>query len=262
MSFKENLLKKIEIDQLAENVRLSLEGQANGSRADKTSMQRLLEIASYRHERQRDLDLYIKENPAGALRILVLDNELAIYATAVADVVLRKSPTIKEMINLRNAIKILNDKDVVVCKKAESVATVHKECIDTLDLSMNPSDLESVAADGRIALEIDDREGVRESLSIFRELLDFRPPPRPISAGELEIAGRLTPKETGELLFGPAVIYSPVDNSLKYIKESISTQDSQRSDFMLQVAAGKIKAAGEGAAVFQCLKDIAIEKYF
>ena len=262
MSFKENLLKKIDIDQLAENVRLSLKRQDNGSRVDKTSMKRLLDIASYQYERHRDLDLYVKENPAGALRILVLDNELAIYATAVEDVVLRKSPTIKEMLNIRNAIKILNDSNVVVCKKADSVATVQKECIDTLDLSLNRSDLEAIAADGRIALEIDDSEGVRECLSLFRKLLDFSPPPRQFSVGPLEIAGKLTTKENGELLFGPAVIYRPAGNNLKYIEETISTEDRQRSDFLLQVAAGKVKAAGEGPAVFQYLKDIAIGKFF
>lgn len=262
MSFKENLLKKIEIDQLAENVRLSLKSQNNGSRVDKTSMQRLLEIASYRYERQRDLDLYVMENPAGAMRILVLDNELAIYATAVEDVVLRKSPTIKEMINIRNAIKILNDSNVVVCKKADSVAAVQKECIDTLDLSLNRPDLEAIAADGRIALEIGDSEGVRECLSLFRELLDFSPPPRRLSVGPLEVAGKLTATEKGELLFGPAVIYRQADNNLKYIAETISVADRQRSDFMLQVAAGRVKAAAEGPAVFQYLKDIAIGKFF
>jgi hypothetical protein len=262
VAFKENLLKKIQIDQLAENVRLSLKRQDNGSRVDKTSMKRLLEIALYRYERQRDLDLYVKENPAGAIRILVLDNELAIYATTVEDVVLRKSPTIKEMINIRNAIKILNDTNVVVCKKADSVAAVQKECMDTLDLSMNRSDLEVIAEDGRIALEIDDSKGIRESLSLFRKLLDFSPPPRQFSAGPLEIAGKRTVKENGELLFGPAVIYRPADNSLKYIEETISTLDRQHADFMLRVAAGKVKATAEGAAVFQYLKDIAIEKFF
>ena len=175
---------------------------------------------------------------------------------------MRKSPTIKEMINIRNAIKILNDADVVVCKKADSVAAVQKECTDTLDLSLNRSDLETIAADGRIALEIDDSEGVRECLSLFRKLLDFSPPPRQFSVGPLEIAGKLTTKENGELLFGPAVIYRPADNNLKFIKETISAQDRQRSDFMLQVAAGKVKAAGEGPAVFQYLKDIAIGKFF
>lgn len=262
MSFKENLIKKIEIDELAENVRLSLKIQDNGSRIDKTSMQRILDIASYQHERQRDLDLYIKKDPAGAMRILVLDNELAIYATSVGDVVLRKSPTIKEMINIRNAIKILNDSDVVVCKKADSVAALHKECIDTLDLSLNRSDLEAIAADGRVALEINDSEGIRECLSLFRKLLDFSPPPRHFSVGQLEISGKRTTKENGEIVFGPAVIYRPADNNLKYIEETISLLDRERSDFMLQVAAGKVKAAGEGPVVFQYLKDIAIGKYF
>ncbi|MEW6671647.1 MAG: hypothetical protein AB1427_08080 [Thermodesulfobacteriota bacterium] len=262
MSFKENFLKKIEIDRLAENVQLSLKRQENGPRVDKASMQRLLEIAAYRYERQRDLDLYVKENPAGTLRILVLDNELAVYATTVADVVLRKSPTIKEMLNIRNAIKILNDTDVVVSKKADSVAIVQQECAAALDLSMNRSDLEALAADGRIALEIQDFEGVRESLAIFRKLLEFSPPPRNFSIGPLEVAGRLTTKENGELQFGPAVIYRSADNSLIFIEETVCVPGGQRTDFFLRAAAGKVKTAAEGAAVFQQLKDIAIHIFF
>ncbi|MDF1591616.1 MAG: hypothetical protein P1P89_08900 [Desulfobacterales bacterium] len=262
MSFKENIIKKIKIDQLAENVRLSLKKQDNGTRVDKTSMRQLLDIASYQYERQRDLDLYIKQNPAGAMRILVLDNELAIYATGIADVVLRKSPTIKEMINIRNAVKILSDSDVVVCKKTDSVAAVHQECVDALDLTLNRSDLEAIAEDGRIALEINDPDGVRLCLSLFYKLLDFSLPPRHLSVGTLEIAGKRTTTENGEILFGPAVIYRPADNHLKYMEETISSLDRQRADILLQATDGKVKAAGEGPAVFQYLKDIAIGKYF
>lgn len=262
MSFKQNMLKKIEIDQLAENVMRSLQQRDNGIRTDRPSMQRLLDMASYRYERQRDLDLYIKKKPSGELRILVLDNELAMYAAEIEDVVMRKSPTIKEMLNIRNAIKILNDTDVIVCKKTDSVAAVQQECTDALDLTMNRTDLEEIAADGRIALEIDDSEGVRESLLLFRTLLDLAPPPRHFSAGTLEIAGIRTKNEKGEILFGPTVIYSPDDNNLKYIEETISIPGSQPPDFMLQVASGKIKASGQGAAVFQYLKDIAIKKFF
>lgn len=262
MSFKENFLKKIEIDRLAENVRLSLKQRNNGVRVDKTSMMHLLEMAGYRHEKQRDLDLYVKENPAGGKRILVLDNELALYATTVADVVLRKSPTIREMLSIRNAVKILNDADVIVCKKTDSVAAVQQECTDMLDLSMKRSDLEAIAEDGRIAWEIADVEGVRESLLIFRELLDWRPPPRPFAAGTLEIAGKLMQKQTGEVLFGPSVIYRPGDNQLKYLDESISTLDKQQADYLMQAADGKVRTAGEGAAVFRYLKEAAVSIFF
>lgn len=262
MSFKKNLLKKIAIDQLAQNVQRSLRQRNNGPRVDKPSMQALLEMAHYRYERQRDLDLYLREKPGDALRILVLDNELAIYATTVADVVLRKSPTIKEMLNIRNAIKILHDADVIVSKKADSVAAVQKECIGALDLSMNRSDVAAIAEDGRIALEIDDVEGVRECLALFGELLEFSPPPRNFSAGRLEASGKLTTASGGESRFGPAVIYKPQDNTLKFIAETVVPAGAERTDYLLRVAAGKEKAAAEGAAVFQYLKDIAIAKFF
>ena len=112
MSFKENLLKKIQIDRLADRVSASLKPREDGVvKVDKSAMQQLLEMASYRHLHERDLDLYISPDTT---RILVLDNELARYATSVEDVALRKSPTLKEMLSIRNAIKILNDSDVVV----------------------------------------------------------------------------------------------------------------------------------------------------
>ena len=48
---------------------------------------------------------------------------------------MRKSPTIKEMISIRNAFKIINDKDVKISTKDESLKTIQKECIDLIDLS-------------------------------------------------------------------------------------------------------------------------------
>ena len=81
-------------------------------------------------------------------RILVLDNDLAIYNTTVYDVAMRKTPTVKEMMNPFNVVKILKDTDVVISKKEESVKTIQKECIDRLDLSYDESDLDEIAKDG------------------------------------------------------------------------------------------------------------------
>jgi len=41
----------------------------------------------------RDLDLYVADTGTAVQKILVLDNELPIYRTTVADVAMRKSPT-------------------------------------------------------------------------------------------------------------------------------------------------------------------------
>ena len=53
----------------------------------------------------------------------------------VADVGMRKSPTIREMVSIRNAMKILSDADVVASKKEASVRTIQEECLSALDLS-------------------------------------------------------------------------------------------------------------------------------
>jgi hypothetical protein len=84
----------------------------------------------------------------GKTRILVLDNDLTIYHTTVEDVVLRKSPTVKEMVSIRNAIKILNDKDVVISKKEASLKTIRDICIDQLDLHYTAADIDGIA--GRV----------------------------------------------------------------------------------------------------------------
>jgi len=260
MPFRENLLKKIRIDRLAGRVSASLKpGEDGVVKVDKSAMQQLLEMASYRHLHERDLDLYISPDTT---RILVLDNELARYATSVEDVALRKSPTLKEMLSIRNAIKILNDSDVVVAKKAESVAKVRDEARQALDLAFGKPDLEALAQDGRIALEIEDTEGVRETLALFADLLAYRPPPPPFAAGAVEVAGAVRVEQSGEVLFGPAVIFDQRGNSLKFMENTLSSLNRSDSKRLLQLAAGKLKAAVEGSAVFQHLKEIAFKKFF
>jgi len=92
--------------------------------------------------------LYYKESNEEKRSILVLDNDLSIYHTTIDDVVLRKSPYVKEMVSIKNVIKILNDGDVVVSKKEESVKAIQKECIDMLDLSFDENDLAEIEKSG------------------------------------------------------------------------------------------------------------------
>ena len=126
MGFKENLLEKIEIDTLAVKVAESVTPPAEGSKFDKSATRQLLEMDDFSHLELKDrgLELYILEKGAKKDKIIVLDNGLAIYHTTVEDVALRKSPTVKEMISIRNAIKILSDKDVRLSKRENSVQTV------------------------------------------------------------------------------------------------------------------------------------------
>ena len=75
MSFKENLLLKIEINRLADQVLATLGPSDSGPRLDKDAMRKLLEMSPFEFRRERDLDLYLKKAEDG-LFILVLDNEL------------------------------------------------------------------------------------------------------------------------------------------------------------------------------------------
>ena len=178
MTFRENLLKKIKIDKISEQVIASIGTPDSGKKIDGEAMRDLLEIKPYKLKRERDLDLFILEKDKGEQRILVLDNDLAIYDTTAEDVAMRKSPAIKEMLSIRNVIKILNDGDVVVSRKEESVRTIQKEYVDMLDLSFEMSDIDDIENDGSASLNKAYSEGVIESLTLFAEILSYRRPPK------------------------------------------------------------------------------------
>jgi hypothetical protein len=259
MSFRENILKKIKIDKTAAQVIHSIGPPDSGRKVDKNAMRRLLEMAPYSHRKERDLDLYVENIEAETKKILVLDNDLAIYHTHVEDVVLRKSPTVKEMISIRNAIKILNDSDVVMSKKEASVKTIQKECTAMLDLSYNESDLDHIAADGAASLTREYADGVIECLDIFAEILGFAGPPKAFKIGHHKMIGAVNRKPSGEVVYGPMVLYSMVHNRLSMIDQSIGSFDKEKIELLQQIAAGNTEGtAAAGADVFDHLKQMAI----
>ena len=260
MSFKENLLAKIKIDRLAAKVMTSMGPAESGSKVDKEAMRQLLEMSPYVHRKERDLNLYVEPIDEDQKKILVLDNELPIYRTTVEDVVIRKSPLIKEMVKIRNMIKILKDSDVKISRKDESVKTIQQECIDRLDLSFNATDIDEIAKDGQVSLERDYPDGVIESLELFAELLDYKPAPRAFQLSRHILSGALTTKTGGEVLYGPMVIYSQIHGSLKLIDEQISSFDKPKIELIQQVAAGKQTAAAEGSEVFEHLKNLVLNR--
>ena len=260
MSFKENLLTKLKIDNLAHKVIASIGPVESGSKVDKDAMRSLLEMSPYQHQKERDLDLYVETIDQEKKKIFVLDNELPIYQTTIEDVVIRKSPLIKEMVKFRNIIKILKDSDVKLSRKGESVSAIQKELIDQLDLSFNASDIDEIARDGQTALERDYSDGVVECLELFAELLDYKPAPKAFQLSRHKIVGALTPKTGGEALYGPMTIYSLIHGTLKLIDEQISSFDKTKIELVQQVAAGKQKAAVEGTDVFEYLKNTVLKK--
>ncbi|MFC1858529.1 hypothetical protein ACFL9U_10980 [Thermodesulfobacteriota bacterium] len=260
MTFKDNLLEKIEIEKLTKTIVHSIGPPESGRKVDKESMRRLLGMGAFEYRRERDLDLYVFSEKPQKGKILVLDNELAIYNTTIEDVALRKSPTIREMISIRNAIKILSDSDVVESKKEESVQAVREQCLGPLDLSFTTSDLDEIVHDGVASLERGYTEGIVECLSLFSEILGYQPPPKHFRVGNHEIIGAATQKEGGELLFGPMVIYGIIHNILRLFDEQVGSFDKAKIERMHQVARGKEAPSLEGPEVFHHLKQTVIER--
>jgi hypothetical protein len=253
-SFKDNLLKKIEINTLADRVIDSLGPPESGRKVDRDAMQRLLVIGGYSHRRERDMDLYLKDpgNPEGP--ILFLDNDLTVYATTVADAVMRKNPLIKEMVSIPKIIKILNDKDVVISKKEDTVRRVQQECLATLDLTFTEADIAAITREGIAAMHSSYADGVVETLNLFAELIGYRPPPAVFAVRHCHIRGSLQEKTGGELVYGPVAAYSLVHNTLKVIFDPVSSFDKDAMQGYHKIAGGDEKAALEGDDAFYFLK--------
>jgi len=260
MSFKENLLTKLKIDRLAAEVIASFGQAESGSKVDKDAMRRLLELSPYQYQKVRDLDLYVLGIDQEQIKILVLDNELPIYRTTIFDVAMRKSPLIKEMVKFRNIVKILKDTDVKLSRKEESVKAIQKACIDRLDLSFQESDIDGIARDGQASLERDYSDGVVECLELFAELLDYRPAPKVFQLDRHKVIGELATANSGEVLYGPMIIYSLIHGTLKVIDERISSLDKSQIELVQRIVAGKQTATLEGPDVFAYLKAAVLKK--
>ena len=256
MGFKENLLQKITIDKLAAQVAASVEPQADAAKFDKDGARRLIEMGGFPHVelKDRDLDLYILKDDGEKKKIIVLDNGLAIYDSTIDDVAMRKSPTVKEMVNLRNARKILSDSDVRVSKRADSVRTLKKMLVDRLDLTYTEKDIEGIAYDGAAALESNDMDEVLESLVLFSELLGFPTPPKIFRAAHHEVRGEVAKGSAGAIRLGPGFIYDRMHNALKYIGYADDLAH------YLQVLHGDATADAEGGEVFKRLKALVMDR--
>jgi hypothetical protein len=255
MGFKQELLKKIQIDRLVEKILATIGPSGTEQKVDKGLFRVLLEMAEYRHHRERDLDLYLPPEGSAEPHILVLDNDLPFYKTTVSDIAMRKSPTVKEMVNIRNAMKILNDGDVVVSKKAVSVKTVQDACLSRLNLSFSAEDIQSIAADGAGSLEHGYVDGVQECLDLFAELLGYQPAPKAFMADHHRIIGPVSRKESGEIVFGPIIAYSLMHNKLFAVLSAIGSFDRVKMEGYLEIMSGAEKPSLTGTEVFQFLID-------
>jgi hypothetical protein len=260
MSFKANLLQKIEIDQLYHVVLRSIGPPDSKRRTDTAAMRRLLAIGGFASRRERDLELYFIKTVSGDNQVLVLDNDLPIYQTEAEDVALRKSPTVKEMLNIRNVIKILNDADVLVSKKERSAATVRRRCLKQLDLRFNAADIEALAAEGRTALELGDTETVSQNLMLFAATLGLQPPPKALQVGHCEVWSAATTTEEGRPAYGPLILFDEAENHLQLLDRKIPPDDREALDHYHQVAMGKQRPTASGEAVWAFLQDAVLAR--
>ncbi len=255
MGFKENLLEKIRIDRLTARVLATLGPPGGEVKLDKMAMRELLGLGPYVHRRERDLDLYVRESGAGPPTILVLDNELPIYRTTAADVAMRKSPVVGEMVKIGNIIKILRDSDVKLSRKADSLREVQAACIARLDLAFTAEDINGIRRDGIASLESRYAQGVEESLALFSELLGFREPPPPFRVPHCLVSGAVFTRETGEEVLGPAVVFNRMHHALRFTDERFGAREKEALPRFHRIASGQEKTAIEGAAVFAHLQE-------
>jgi len=253
MSFKENLKRKILVDQLAERVNQSLGAPGSGKKIDKAAMRSLLDMAGYQVQRARGLELYRQLPLAEKDRLLVLDNELAMYFTSLADVLLRKNPTVKEMVNVFNMFKILDDKDVAVSKGADSLATVREQCLAELDLSYTETDIREIAEEGHAALANKNSRQVNDVLMLFEVLLSLRPPPIPVSVPKIFMIGKIQRDVDNGITFGPLILYDQEQHRLKYFECRLGVAEMKKPQVYLDMAGGRESASFDGEEVFDAL---------
>lgn len=260
MGFKEDLIKKITIEKLAHKAARSLAPRDGISGIDAGAMKQLLGFSPYEYRRERDLELYIHPADSALKHILVLDNGLSLYHTTVEDVLIRKSPTIKEMLNIKNAIRILNDSDVLISKKEDSIKKIRQACIEGLDLSFSESDIESLAKESEVALAIEDVKGVQENLSLFAELLGYIPAQKPYRFENTYSICRPTGHEKTSTTAGSLVVYHLTHNTLKLIDDMSDIQPAERIEHVENIISGKAKPSAEGVDVFAYLKNQVLHK--
>jgi hypothetical protein len=254
MGFRENYLKKIEIKRLARQVRRTIGSPQSGQRADLDAMRHLLELGPFEYRLERDLNLYMIDSGGAQPLILVLDNELKIYNTSVDDVALRKSPTVKEMISIRNAIKILNDTPVVAYRKSEALDQIHSRILETLDLSFTAGDIDALVDDGQAALKNKYEQGLLEVLVIFADLLDHQKAPKPFQLAHHMIWGRLSKAGGAEITFGPMVLFDRMHSRLAMVDAAIGSSDKAGLQRLQQIARGETDADITGEAVLEDLR--------
>ena len=260
MPLKENLKAKIKLDKLLQRL-ISTMREPPGKRwLDKVLTQELLAMTDFEHKKVRDLHLYIRPLEGEIMEVVVLDNELPIYHTTVADVALRKSPYWQQMFSIRNIKKIMNDQDVIISKGKESIKRLHANALALLDLTYTRDDLAPLLEDARRGLEQKSIAQIQESLDLFFDLLDFQPVSLEGLEQDLQIFARPKPNGGDVPTFEHLILFNEENLSLGLKKGTFSPQNDLDLAWVLQWARGENKADLQGMDVFEFLSELALDK--
>ena len=250
MTLKENIRKRISIKENAEKVLWSTRKLTNGiKKIDKDSMRNLLNHSEYKKKEVRDLELY-----EGYGNVLVLDNELSVYNTDVDDVVVRKSPVLKEMVKIKNILKILWDSNVILSKGKETVKNVCEICLNSVILTGTVEDLTDIKYEAIVSLESSDYNGILNSIKLFAELLTFQKLNKPYSTKEFLVYGF-----EKENVTGPFIIYNSIKNEIWFYEEHIENNNNEDIKNLQIVAAGLKRSVCSGRDVFEKLVEIGLK---
>jgi hypothetical protein len=174
MALREQFRTKRQLDMLAREVGGRLDLPAGQRRLNKDAMRRLLAMTAFEPARERDLELYVRPLEGETKEVVVMDNDLPIYHSTVRDVGLRKTPSVKEMISIRNIRKILDDKDVVVSRGMESLRLIYGQAFSTLDFSYTDEEIAAMVQEGSRGLEGNALDRVQENLEVLLEVLGYQ----------------------------------------------------------------------------------------
>ncbi|MEW5733787.1 MAG: hypothetical protein AB1921_02975 [Thermodesulfobacteriota bacterium] len=262
MSFADRLKQKMRVDKLAKMATASLSDQASGGRLDRDSMRELLAMTPLRKTQARDLELWLRDLPDGRKDILVLDNELPVYPhTTVDQVLILKSPTVKEMVH--NVFKILYySKDTVKTRRTDTVAAIHKEIVDAIDLSFTMADIEEMADQAREALTGRNVKNILSYMSLFGSLLGYHKSPIPLFDPALvEVMGLFRPGKAKSTIMGPAVFYRKGDNRMMWLEKAVDLSDVEKREALSAIALGDAPADAEQDQAVERLAGAVIAKF-
>ena len=193
------------------------------------------------------------------MEVLVLDNELPIYHTTLADVALRKSPRWQEMFSIGNIKKILNHHDVLVSMGKESLNRIHTNSLALLDLTYTGDDLAMLLEDARRGLERKSIGQILESLELFVYLLGFESLFLDVLERDLQVFARPGHKEGHVSVFEHLILFDEETLSLGLKKGTFSPEKDMDLAWVMQYDRGEKTADLKGMDVFKFLAELALD---